>query len=131
MITQEQFGVPDTTPTVNYADLWWNSQESGWGLSIAQQDRTLFPVWYIYGTFGQPQWFVMPGGTWSGNTYTGTLYRTASAPAPFYGGALDPKGVSASVAGSMSLTFSGVSSAIMSFTLDGVDGSVTITRQPF
>ena len=61
----------------------------------------------------------------------GTLYRTASAPAPFYGAAFDPNGVSVSVAGSMSLAFSGVSSATMSFTLDGIDGSVTITRQPF
>jgi lysyl endopeptidase len=131
VITPQPFGFPDTTPTANYADLWWNSSESGWGLSIAQQNRTLFAVWYAYGAFGQPQWYVMPGGTWSGNTYTGTLYRTASAPAPFYGGAFDPKGVSVSVAGSMSLAFSGVSSAIMSFTLDGVDGSLTITRQPF
>jgi lysyl endopeptidase len=131
VITQEPFGVPDTTPTANYADLWWNSSEPGWGLSIAQQDRTLVPVWYIYGTFGQPQWFVMPGGTWSGNTYTGTLYRTASAPGPFYGGVFDPKGVAVSVAGSMSLTFIGVSSAIMTYTLDGVEGGLTITRQPF
>jgi lysyl endopeptidase len=130
-ITQQPFGVPDTTPTVNYADLWWNASESGWGLSIAQQNRTLFAVWYAYGTFGQPQWYVMPGGTWSGNNYTGTLYRTASAPAPFYGGTFDPKSVAVSVAGSMSLTFSGVNSAIMTYRLDGVEGSVPITRQPF
>jgi lysyl endopeptidase len=130
-ITQEQFGVPDTTPTASYADLWWNASESGWGLSIAQQDRTLVPVWYVYGPSGQPQWFVMPGGTWSGNTYTGTLYRTASAPVPFYGGVFDPKSVAVSVAGSMSLTFLGVSTAIMTYTLDGVEGGLTITRQPF
>jgi lysyl endopeptidase len=131
VITPQPFGAPDTTPTANYADLWWNSQESGWGLSISQQNRTLFAVWYAYGAFGQPQWYVMPGGTWSGNTYSGTLYRTTAAPAPFYGGAFDPKGVAVSVAGSMSLTFSGVGFATMSFTLDGVPGGLAITRQPF
>ena len=130
-IARQSFGVPDSTPVASYGDLWWNASESGWGLSINQQYRTLFAVWYTYGIYGQPIWYVLPGGSWSGNTYTGTLYRTASAPAPFYGGAFDPKSVAVSVAGSMSLTFSGVSSAIMTYTLDGVEGAQAITRQPF
>ncbi|MGZ5104866.1 MAG: trypsin-like serine peptidase [Usitatibacter sp.] len=130
-IARQSFGVPDSTPVASYADLWWNAAESGWGLSINQQYRTLFAVWYTYGAYGQPVWYVMPGGSWSGTTYTGTLYRTTAAPAAFFGDAFDPSTVGATAVGSMSLAFGGASAATMTYTIDGVTGAKAITRQPF
>ena len=132
-ITRQPFGTPDAASATNYQDLWWNVNESGWGLSINQQYRTLFAVWYAYGSNGQPVWYVMPGGSWAnGNTYSGTVYRTASAPTSFLeGGSLNPNSVTRTPVGSMSITFTSSSTATMGFSIDGVTGTKTITRQSF
>jgi hypothetical protein len=130
-IRKQPFGVVDSAPVASYGDLWWNAAESGWGLSINQQYRTLFAVWYAYGPYGTPVWYVLPGGSWSGDTYSGTLYRTASAPQPFFGAPFDAARVGSTPVGSMSLRFLGSNAATMSYTIDGVSGSKSITRQPF
>ena len=74
----------------SYEGLWWNSSESGWGVSIAHQGDTLFAVWYTYdprtpdpsapGSF-KPLWIVMAGGTWTTPTsITGPVYVTNGQP---------------------------------------------------
>jgi len=75
----------------------------------------------------------MPGGSWTNaNTYSGTVYRTSSAPTAFLeGGSLNPGTVTRTVAGSMSITFTSSSTATMGYSIDGVAGTKAITRQPF
>ncbi len=130
-IQRQAFGVPDSTATQSFQDLWWNADESGWGLSISQQYRTLFAVWYSYDADRRGTWYVMPGGTWNGNTYSGALYRTVSAQGAFLGRGFDPGAVGRTPVGSMAITFNDASSATMSYTVDGISGSKAITRQPF
>jgi hypothetical protein len=130
-IRRQSFGVVDNTPVTSYGDLWWNASESGWGLSINQQYRTIFAVWYTYGEFGQPVWYVMPGGSWSGDTYAGTLYRTTAAPLEFFRDPFNASRVASTAVGALSLRFSGANSATMSWTIDGISGSKAVTRQPF
>jgi hypothetical protein len=131
-ITRQLFGATDTTPVGSYGDLWWVPSESGWGLSISQQYRTLFAVWYTYRPDGSAAWYVMPGGSWtSSSTYGGTLYRTSAAARPFLGRTFDPGAVGNVAVGTLTLRFFGTTSATMSYTLDGVSGTKAITRQPF
>ncbi len=47
----------------NYQDLWWNPNESGWGIQIVQQSDTLFLTWFIYDGAGNPTWVVSDGVT--------------------------------------------------------------------
>jgi len=79
-----------SVPAANYSDMWWNPNESGWGISIAQHSGTnqVFAVWYTYdprepatpGRF-KPLWIVMPGGTWTSPTgLTGSVYVTNGLP---------------------------------------------------
>jgi hypothetical protein len=129
-IQRQPFGVPDNTPVGNYTDLWWNAAESGWGLSISQQYRTLFAVWYAYAPNGQPTWYVLPGGSWiSPDTYSGTLYRTSAAPGSL--SAFNAASVARSVVGSMTLKFTSSNTATMTYTVEGASGSKSISRQPF
>jgi hypothetical protein len=132
-ITRQLFGPPDATPATNYQDLWWNENESGWGLSINQQYRTLFAVWYAYAPDGSPVWYVLPGGSWiSGSNYSGPVYRTSSAPTSLLaGGGFDAAGVTRIPVGTLTLSFSNATSALMTYTIDGVSGTKVITRQPF
>ena len=130
-LTRQLFGPQSTTPIPGYGDLWWVQAESGWGVTVTQQYGTLFVVWYAYRGDGQPVWYVMPSGRWSASgTWTGTLYRTAY-PGRFLGVGFDPGSVEATPVGSLTLRFNGTSSASMSFEVDGVSGSKTLTRQPF
>lgn len=121
----------DATPVADYNDLWWNALESGWGLSINQEARTLFSVWYTYDGSRNPTWFVMPGGTWSGSEYAGTLYRTSCNGSCEVAGAFDPGRVVASSAGSAILRFASPLSAVFDYSLPETLGSKAITRQPF
>ncbi|MBL8521690.1 MAG: S8 family serine peptidase, partial [Betaproteobacteria bacterium] len=71
-ITRQSFGVPDSTPGLQVGDMWWaGDAQNGWGLSITQQQRNLFGAWYTYDAGGATTWFVMPAGTWTGNSYAG------------------------------------------------------------
>jgi hypothetical protein len=85
-------------PAANYTDMWWNPNESGWGISIVQKRPSggsvdaMFAVWYTYDpraadtttpatTDFLPLWIVMPGGTWtSSRSFTGNLYVTLGTP---------------------------------------------------
>lgn len=61
----------------NYTDLWWNKDESGWGLTLAHHNDKIFGVWYVYDADGKPFWVVMSDGTFSndGLTFTGALFQ--------------------------------------------------------
>jgi hypothetical protein len=125
------FGPPDSTPVGSYGDLWWGgTAQNGWGISVNQQYRTLFSVWYTYDRNGSPTWFVMPGGTWTAaNTYTAAAYR-ASGP-PWLGVPYDASRHSTAPAGTVTFTFTDAQNAAMSYTIDGVSGTNALTRVPF
>ena len=68
---------------INYQDMWWNPNESGWGVNVAQQNNTMFATWFIYGANNQPLWLVMSNAQRSGsagNTFTGDLFQTTGTP---------------------------------------------------
>ncbi len=55
---------------------WWTPSQSGWGLSIVQQDDTLVPIWYTYDVDGRPLWLIGSGLVrQSDGSYQGPLYR--------------------------------------------------------
>jgi hypothetical protein len=130
-ITRIGFGPPDSTPVASYGDLWWGgTAQNGWGVSINQQYRTLFSLWYTYDRDGRPTWFVMPGGTWTAaNTYTAAAYR-ASGP-PWLGVPYDASRHSTAPVGTVTFTFTDAQNAAMSYTIDGVSGTNALTRVPF
>ena len=120
------------TPAANYTDMWWNPNESGWGISIAQHTATnkVFAVWYTYDQAGRTVWYVVPGGAWSAaNVFSGTAYRTQGS--PWVGAAYNPNALVATPAGSVTFRFDDANHATLSYTVDGVTGSKPISRQPF
>jgi hypothetical protein len=117
-------------PSVDYTDLWWNPGESGWGLNLMQHaSRQIFGVWYTYELDGTRTWYVMPGGSWvNATTFTGTLYATAGPPfnRPFDSSQVDSRAV-----GEATLAFSDASNGTFTYSIDGVSGAKSISRQPF
>jgi chitinase len=129
-ISRLAFGPVNTAPITNYMDMWWGGQaENGWGVVLTQQYHNIFAAWYTYDASGVTTWLVMPDGTWSGNTYTGALYRTRGA--PLLGTAYNPSALVVTQAGTLTLTFTDANTATMTYTVDGLTQTKPLTRLPF
>jgi DNA-binding beta-propeller fold protein YncE len=119
--------------TSSFQDLWWNSpagSESGWGLNITHQGDILFVTWFTYAADGQGMWLVGSRVERAGNgAYRGTLYRTAGP--PIGSSPWDPKRVTPTVVGSIALTFTDADNATLAYTVDGISGAKSVTRQAF
>jgi hypothetical protein len=155
-IERQIFGPPDTAPVLQVGDLWWGGDaQNGWGITFAQQNRTLFGVWYTYGATCTgtnigcaATWYVMPGGAWgttpaTANTYTGPIYSTVGS--PWLGTVFDKNAVKVTPAGTITVTFtpdvagsntSKSSNATLTYTFTagpfaGTTQTKQITRQGF
>jgi hypothetical protein len=118
-----------TTYSVDYTDMWFNSAESGWGVNVIQQSDMIFATLFVYGSDNTPRWYVTGGGLQGsgGSTFSGPLYSTTG---PYFGGAFNPAAVGNAVVGNMTLAFSGPNSGTMTYTVNGVSVTKSITRQP-
>jgi hypothetical protein len=124
-------------PSLDYTDMWWDPNESGWGLSIRQKVPAggtidaLFAVWYTYdprafdpaspgGTGSVPLWFVMPGGTWTTPTnYQGTIYVTMGSP---YGQAWNGASFSIQAVGTYRLQFTDAGHGVFTYDISSTAG---------
>ncbi len=133
-IVREMFGAPVQVPAVddNYADLWWNAAEPGWGIAISHQDDNIFATWFVYDAQGKPLWIVMPNARFTAGSQvpkvTGDIYTTHG---PSSNGPYDASQVVATKVGTASITFNSRDAALLEFTVSGAAGSRAITRQPF
>lgn len=112
------------------SDLWWNPAEPGTGLTITHHpSRQAFVVWYAFDAAGDPVWRVIPGGTWSDRTFSGTLYETSGS--DWFGVDFDSR-VDVRRVGEAQLDFADESNATLSWRFDaGAEGEQAITRQLF
>ena len=122
------------TPTgVNYTDLWANSQEPGWGLSIDQQSDVLFGTLFIYDKGSQASWYSVtfaynstgPNGAVS---YSGPLFQTTG---PALGQPYDPALLRYRQVGTATLEFGDAAHAILTYTIDGAAAAKQISRLTF
>ena len=127
-IVREPVAVGTSVPAVDYSDLWWNPSESGWGMAMAQQSGNIFLAWYVYDNNGKPVWYVAPNCLVNGSGCSGALYATTG---PAFGPAFDPNLVHATSVGSAIVSFIDANNAVLSFTVNGVSGTKTITRELF
>jgi hypothetical protein len=129
-ISRFKFGATDATPKIIVNDIWWAGEsENGWGVSIAQQDRSLFASWYTYGADGKATWFVVSGGTWAGTTYTGELFTTSSS--AWLGARYNAAALRTQSVGTVTFSFSDANNSTMTYTVNGVTQSKVIQRLAF
>jgi protocatechuate 3,4-dioxygenase beta subunit len=120
------------TPSVALTDMWFNAQESGWGMSIIQHASTkVFAVIYAYAADSKPVWFVMSDSTWlSPLSFSGKLYQTTG-PA-FSLSTFNPSDVRVTEVGNLSLAATADGNAAnLSYTVNGVTVVKVVTRQGF
>lgn len=128
-ITRQIFAMDNIPPAVDYSDLWWNPDESGWGVAITQEYGMIFAAWYTYDASGKAIWYVASRCTMVGNGCTGDLYQvTGGSPvtSPWNGSNKVVTGI-----GSVTFTFGDANNGVMAYSVNGSTGSRNITRQGF
>jgi hypothetical protein len=78
-------------PAASYQGLWWNPNESGWGISLTQHDassakpKRIFAAIYTYDTAGQPTWYALsdcPILAAKAGSCTGDIYKVTGGSTP-------------------------------------------------
>ena len=132
-IVRQPFATPTVNPNLAVNDLWWgaasDSGENGWGLTIAQQGEKLFAVWFTYGSDGRTIWYVLPDGAWKNFIFEGDLYATTAS--GWLGVPFDTSSVKVRRVGTMRLSFTDADNGSLSYSVDGIEQTKTITRQSF
>jgi hypothetical protein len=112
--------------------IWWNANESGWGIHLTERHAMVFATWYTYDAAGNPKWYTSTCAAHlsiSNTTYCdGPLYEVGGP--LFFGAPFDASRVSVTSPGALHIVFQDVNTASMTYTLGGQSRSVAISRQP-
>ena len=113
----------------NYRGMWWNANESGWGLTMQHYFNSLFVAWFTYNPDGSPLWVTLQGTWRDAITYEGKFYATEQA--PWNPALFDPGATKIREAGVGKLTFTEFNRATFEYTLNGVSGKKQIEKFEF
>lgn len=130
-ITRTPFGNAAPDWGKDFTDIWWNSTESGWGLTLAQHGNNVFGVLFTYDCDGSPLFVVLPGVTMhSPSAFSGTLYTTTSRSGWWGSPTFDASGVTVTPVGTTSIAFSGRNGQF-GYTINGATRNRAIAPNAF
>lgn len=120
-----------TSFSTDVTDLWWNPDESGWGVNIIQQNNVVFATFFVYGPDNRSHWYVASSMTaqqasQSGVTFNGALFETNG---PFFGVSFNPVAVGRQEVGTATLQFALPNAGILTYTVNGASVTKQIRRQ--
>ena len=118
---------PNLALATNYQDLWWNPQESGWGVNFTHQGDVIFATWFTYDATGKPWWLIALLSRTVAGVYAGPVSTVAGPPFD----AVPWSAVAETGIGSATATFADGNSATFAYTVNGVAQTKSITRQVF
>ena len=109
-------------------DLWWNPDESGWGVNVTQQANEIVATLFVYSADGRAHWFVSSAQASSATNpvFTGALYETTG---PVFSASFNPSLVTVRQVGTLSFAYSPPDSARLTYSVDGATVTKSIVRQ--
>jgi hypothetical protein len=137
-ITRQRFSTaPSCTFTAgsrasatNYQDLWWNPNESGWGINLTHQGTLIFATLFTYASDNRDMWLVASGlARQNDGSYSGSLYRTTGP--SFSALPWNPASVGVTEVGTMRVAFTDGANGTLTYTVNGTTVTKSITRQVF
>jgi len=124
---------PNLALATNFTDLWWNANESGWGINLGHQGDIIFATWFTYDAQGKPWWLIAELRKTTGSVYTGPVSTLTGPPfntLPFPPEG-SPGGAVETVVGAATMTFANGNGATFAYTVNGTSKSNLITRLVF
>ncbi len=117
---------PNNTSTLS--GIWYNIDESGWGITFTQQFNIIFATMFTYDNAELPTWYVASNCNVANDGCTGDFFAIAKGTAPVKPWvALDPNDLKR--VGAFTATFSDINNATIAYSINGVNGFKRITRQ--
>ena len=122
-----------TAAASNVTDHWYAPSESGWGVSVTQQDNVAFLVMFVYGPSGEPMWLTSAANRYGYRVgghpgFAGPLHRMSG---PWHGGPFDPAKVAGTPVGNLTFESFDHDRATLAYTIDGVSQTKTVQRLTF
>lgn len=117
----------------NYQDLWWNPNESGWGINFTHQGDIIFATLFTYeagaGNANKGLWLVatMPKLA-TGESFQGPLLKTTG---PAFDSTANPFVIGNIQVGTMKVTFTNGNAAQLVYDVNGQSVTKTIEREVF
>jgi hypothetical protein len=120
-----------TSFSTDHSDLWWNPNESGWGLQVVQTGSVIFVTMFVYDQNGNPIWYTATGHSLRAFVWTGDLYQTSG---PWFGTApFNPGAITLTKVGTLTFDVSpptgSVYSGNLTYSVNGVIVTKRIQRQ--
>jgi hypothetical protein len=113
------------------SDLWWNANESGWGIQFVQRGSTIFATMFVYDASGNPTWYVaaMQGTKPNGIlTFSGDIYSVKGS---WFGAVpFDPTTVAGVSVGTMTWQKQTGLPGVLAYSINGANVTKSLTRQP-
>lgn len=114
-------------------DMWWDPQESGWGVQLVQQRDVIVATIYVYGTDGRPAWYTAAlafqglAAQTHEMSYSGDLYAATGS----WFGASPFSLSSVRKVGTMTVVAPTMSTATLTYSVDGAQVTKAIRRYTF
>jgi hypothetical protein len=112
----------------DYTDVYFNPNESGWGVFLVQSDTTQFLAFFIYDSSNKPVWYTAQLALQSSGAFTGPLVATTGS---YFAGAWNPSQLTVNAAaGTASFTPLDRYRATLTYQVNGAPAvTKTIQRQ--
>ena len=116
-----------TSFTTDQSDLWWNPNESGWGMQLVHRGSVIFATMFVYDPSRTPIWYSATLNYAGDLVWTGDLILTSG---PWFGTLpFDPATVGIRRVGSLTWTATSVSAGTLAYSVDGVFIAKNLVRQ--
>jgi len=111
---------------VDYTDLWWNANESGWGVNFIQANDFIFSTSFVQGLTKEPTWFSGQMSRGANGVWNGPLFTTNGS---FYGGPWNPADVNTTQVGNITFTPSSAYAGVLTYNVGSTVVTKNIARQ--
>jgi hypothetical protein len=120
-----------TSFSTDVTDLWWNPEESGWGVNVIQQNNVVFATFFVYDAGGRAHWYVASNMTATSSSASGITFRgeLLESHGPFFGVPFNAAAVARTRVGDASLQVALPDTAILTYSVNGVTVTKAIRRQ--
>lgn len=115
------------------SDLWWNPNESGWGVTVDHQETVMFLTFFIHRADGSPYWVTAQLSRTTPGThftipvaYAGDVYETRGT---YFGVPFNPAQTFTRKVGTATFNTPNGSDATLTYSVDGVATQRSIERQ--
>jgi hypothetical protein len=120
--------VQATSFSTDQSDLWWNANESGWGIQFVQRGSVIFATMFVYDQANVPHWYSATLNSTGGFNWSGALIATTG---PWFGTVpFNPATVTVSSVGTMTWTAQTVTAGTLTYNVGGIGVTKNLVRQP-